>query len=708
MKRLLLTICTITVLFSVLTVSASAASFIHIDAPSGKVKSVIAREMYKVDRLITADKLGLKDALEGLTDICVGKNGYIYVLCGNEGNSRTIVLDGNYSLLYELKVTDEKGQQVNYTGANGIFVDENGVVYIADTNNAQVLVINPTGRIIDRILAPNSDLIPKDFLYQPSRVIKDSRGYLYILSTGCYYGALSFAPDGEFLGFYGANTVNATALDTLAFLWDKLVGNDTKKAYSVKALPYSFVDFSIDSDNFLITCTGKTGLWSIENGTGQIKKITSDGANILYKNSPNGTTESASSFNFLEEDVILHNLEPKTQNFVSVDSDADGLIYGLDQTYGYIYIYDSECNLLNAFGGGVQVGERFGDFKKAVSIAVNNTDVLVADQANSAITVFKRTEYGRLFCKAQVMYINGDYADAEPYWKEVLEQDTGNQLAYRGIAMSCYGKGEYKKAMEYAESGLDYTVYDLAWQATLKGNSSKNFIWIVLVAVVIVGGLIWFAVFAKKKKLVLVRNEKLRTYSRVLFHPFETFSAVKYKKQTSWGISISLTFLLYISFVLKNTKTGFLYRNGTSGDYNSLFTLLQTVGLLLLWSVANWLVCSMFSGKGYFRDVFTATAYSFTPLILATFVNIGLSYLLPLSAEGIMTGLNTIAWIYSLFLLCIAIMTVHEYDFFKFLATCVGVFFFMIVAVFVIIFLFTVTTLVKDFISEIYEELVFR
>lgn len=707
MKKLIILMCTIALLLSILAFPVSATSFSRMDV-RGELEPVFTREMYEADSLITAAKLGLEDGLEGLTDICAGQDGKIYILCGDEGKSRTVVLNNDYSLDCELLVKDEKGQEIDYSGAQGIFTDKNGVIYIADTSNAQVLLLNKDGQVIDRVYAPKSDLIPDDFEYQPIKIVKDDRDYLYILSLGCYYGALSFTPDGEFLGFYGANTVKTSALNTLAFLWDKLVGNDTKKAYSAKVLPYSFVDFSIDPDNFLVTCTGATGLWTTDNGTGQIRTISSNGEDILYDRDIDGSTKSASSYNFLEKKVVLHNSSPKTQNLVSIDSDSEGVFYALDQTYGYIYVYDTECNLLNAFGGGAQAGERLGEFKKAVSLTVNGTDVLVVDQESRSITVFKRTSYGQLLYTAQNLYINGDYAESEHYWQQVLEEDAGNQLAYRGLAMANYTKGNYDAALEYAESGLDLATYDLAWQAKLANNSAKNFIWIALLVIFVIGFSIWLAVYVKKRQSALISNPKINTYTQVMIHPFDSFSAIKYKGQGSLIIGVVLTVLLYISVLLENTKTGFLYRTASAGEYNSLFTILQTVGLVLLWSVANWLVCSMFSGKGHFYEVFLGTIYSFTPLIVTKLLKIVLSYFIPLTASGILVGLSVIGWIYSLFLLCIAMMTIHEYDFFKLLSTTIGVFFFMIVAIFVIVFLLTMLTLVKEFVVDIYEEIAFR
>ena len=99
-----------------------------------------------------------------------------------------------------------------------------------------------------------------------------------MLCDGAYYGALLFAPSGEFSGFYGANTVKGSALTTLSYLWDALTKNDDKRAYSVKKLPYRFFDLSIDEKDFVYTCTGQTDNAS---SNGQIKKLSPNGVNIL-------------------------------------------------------------------------------------------------------------------------------------------------------------------------------------------------------------------------------------------------------------------------------------------------------------------------------------------------------------------------------------------------------------------------------------------
>ena len=116
----------------------------------------------------------------------------------------------------------------------------------------------------------------------------------------------------------------------------------------------------------------------------------------------------------------------------------------------------------------------------------------------------------------------------------------------------------------------------------------------------------------------------------------------------------------------------------------------------------------MFNGKGNFREVYTATCYAIMPWVLFQFVKILLSNVLPLSVSGIVTGLGTVMLIYTFFLLAVAMMKVHEYDFFKFLATGIAIIFAMILVVFIILMCAILIAQFWTFIASIYDEIVHR
>lgn len=706
-KTLVVILCVVLSVACSLSVAAAPTdTYNRIEKPGDTTNLKLSKEIYTAVERITASSLGLESAFEGITDIVYAENGEIYLLCGE--TSRVIVLNANYTLKTELIVVDETGTVVDFTGAMGIYVHK-GKVYICDTNNSRILILDKNG-VVKRILdAPNDDLISDDFLYQPIKMQIDQKGYMYILSRSCYYGALIYTPELEFLGFYGANTVKSGALDTLSFLWDKLTSNEEKKSSSLKTLPYSFVDFDLDSEEFLVTATGRTQ--KDRNQTGQIRKITVNGSNILYKHSQKNGYIASDSYNFLESDLVIKEKQTGfyiAQDIVAVSCGEDDSIFVLDGLHGTIYLYDKESNLLGAFGGGIEQGKQLGVFEKPICMDVYGDDVVVGDSATGSITIFKQTEYGKLLREAQAIFLRGDYDEAAPIWETVLQKDNTNQLALRGLAWSSYNAGDYRVAMEYAEKALDYEIYDMAWSTVLKDFIADNFVVILAIFTIVILCVIFLTKYLKSREFFKNINPKIKLIFKIPFHPFESFDKLKQQNLGSVKISIGITVVLYLSFYINDTLSGFLYSPSDVSTYNSLFTIGRTVILLLLWVVANWLVCAIFSGKGTLKEVYCATAYSLVPMIAYMFIRVVLTNLLPLSAAGFINGLDAVIWIFTFFLLAIAIMTVHEYDFFKLLLTTIPTIFLMLLAVFVVFICTIMLAQLGNFVGSVYEEIMYR
>ena len=338
MKRILrqcfILIFIISVCASGLNVSAqSYKSFSRNYQADNTTENVLTRECYTASTLIRASDFGLENEFSEISDIFCSDDGLIYILCS--GSSEIAVLNNDLSLNRIFNVSDTNGEKMKFEKAQGIYVKDNKV-YICDTQSARILITGLNGNLQSVEQLPVSDIIPDDFVYQPTRLMIDNDGYTYVLSMGSYYGALVYLPDGTFSGFYGANNVQATALDTLSYIWDLLTGNDTKKSASQKTLPYAFVDFCFDNDGYMLTCTGATLGGS---NVGQINKLSPGGSNILYKSNADGSFDKSSGVNFLESKIIKRNNSVRTQNIVAIDIDDQDYIYALDSTYGIIYIY---------------------------------------------------------------------------------------------------------------------------------------------------------------------------------------------------------------------------------------------------------------------------------------------------------------------------------------------------------------------------------
>lgn len=706
MKRTLKWCFCLMLIFSVclagINVSAqSFDSFSRNQQADGTNENVLARECYTAVKFIMASDYGLEEEFSEMSDIFCDENGLVYVLCS--GNSQIIVLNNDLTFNRKINVTDEKGEIIKFEKAQGIYVKD-GKIYLCDTQNARILITDLSGALSAVMNLPDSEIIPENFVYQPTRLTIDSDGYTYVLSMGCYYGALVYLPDGTFGGFYGANNVQATALDTLSYIWDLMTGNDEKKSASQKTLPYAFVDFCFDNGGYMLTCTGATS----GSNMGQINKMSPGGSNILYKSNADGSFSKSSGVNFLESSVIKRNNAVRMQNIVSIDVDSDNFIYALDNTYGLIYVYDSQCNLINAFGGGVGAGERLGNFSSATAMTLIGNKLLVTDSETEAITVFEETKYGALLKKAQSMYIAGDYEEAEEYWKEVLALDSNNQLAYKGLAISSYKKGDIDKTLYYAEAGLDYNMYDLAFQARLKQRIADNFMWMFPLLLFFLVGIIAAVIYKSKKQIVLIKNPQIVNLMSTVMHPFTTFNNIKQKNLGSVTAACIISVLFYLTTTLSSVGSSFLFTDISAGNYNTLFTVAQTLGLVVLWSISNWLICSLFSGKGTFKEVFICTNYCLIPIIFYNVLRTVLSYVMPLSGKGFLDGLYVVILLYTAYLICVAFTTIHDYSLGKLIGTTVVTILGMLLVIFVIFMVVILIQQLGEFIYSIFVEAIYR
>ena len=384
--------------------TAVTDTFTHWTLAGGAKKAVPMPPVYTVADVVTYRSLGVSDDCGNMVDIDCDDSGNTYVLTDN---SHIVCFDKDLKPVRDYTVTDAAGEEVDFSGAKGIFVDDEHSFYIADTNHGRVLYVED-GVVQQEIVLPESSLIPSDFVFQPSGVAKDSKDYLYVISDGSYYGAILYDPDGVFVGFYGANSVEGNVLTTLANLWDRLTMNDEKRAKIKKTLPYQFTDIYIDNNDFVYTCTAKTESGSV----GQMKMLSPGGTNIL---------PGAESRNFGESDQVKRLGNKIRQNFTCIRADGAGFLYALDATYGLVYVYDTNATMMAAFGGGRGLGRQRGVFSIACSMALSGTRLLVADSLKNSVTVFERTAYGELLVQAQQLTMDADYLTAEPLWQQVLQ-----------------------------------------------------------------------------------------------------------------------------------------------------------------------------------------------------------------------------------------------------------------------------------------------
>lgn len=485
---------------------------------------------------------------------------------------------------------------------------------------------------------------------------------MYVLSDGSYYGALLYAPDRSFLGFYGSNAVKASISSVFTNISNRLFPNAEKYENSIRELPYSFVDIAVDDDDFIYTSNGF------------ISATDSDKKGSIRRLSPGyGTNILDSEVIFSDQKHLWGLHDYAKHDLCDIEIDDNGFIYALESRYDKVFVYDDDCRLLTVFGGGMGQGVQKGAFTNSCAMVIkdNGNEVLIADNTTNYVTVFNINDYGKKVKELDNLTLEGNYDLVKDGWQEVLQEDANSQIAYSGLANAYLEEEDYDNALYYAKLGYDKETYAVAFEYVRKDFISENFTWIFILLVVVVIGAIVLMFVTNKKKFVLIKNASLNLMLSTPIHPSNNFTDIKEKGLGSVPLCLLLIVLYYVVTVMKTIAGGFLFSNYDPTSFNSIIELVRSVGLVVLWIVSNWLVCTLLGGKGKLKEIMIVTCYSLQPLILEGIIHIVLSNVL-LPVEGsFLSILSTIATIYFGIMLVIGMLKIHDYSMGKFVWTTI-------------------------------------
>lgn len=663
----------------------------------GESKSLIAdRPVYINKTIITGNSVGISN-FYGIEDIYYAADGLIYIL--DSGNGRVVVLNDDYSLNRIVDKFTYKGEVQELTEPQGVYVTVKGDIYIADTENQRVLICDKNGVVKDIMQKPESDLIPDDFNFYPISIQIDKSGYLYVLTRGSYYGALMYDEKFEFVGFFGANSVSVSLLEGVSAFINGLFETSAKLANSVRKLPYQFYDFDVDKDGFIYTVSPTEA--------GQIKKLNLKGNNTMRYKSGIGVS-SAENFNFGDSSYYTDNTGHKYDlTFSSIAIDENGYIFALDSAYGKIFVYDSKCNNIAVLGGGVGTGRQFGTFVDARAIETVNRDVLISDYERGSITVMSCTEYGELIMEANNLTNIGEFDEAEPLWEQVLTYNSNRQLAYRGLALVALNRKDYDSALEYSRLGLDQESYSTAYGQLVSRFLNKHLWWMMIVIVAAVIGVVVYSFKHKRDENKKHRFPQLYNCLSMSVHPIEVAQDIRAGKVGSVALATVMLLIFYVSMIGKSLWSGFMYTI-PKRNFNLFFALLGSLGVVLLWVLCHWGASAIFTGKAKLKDIYITTCYCLMPLIVANFLFIILSYAVVPTSASFVTVLQIISYIYFGALMVFSFINIQEYSLGKLVGVTIVSAAGMLAVAFLVFMLFMLGQNFISFVVNIASEAIYR
>jgi hypothetical protein len=206
-------------------------------------------------------------------------------------------------------------------------------------------------------------------------------------------------------------------------------------------------------------------------------------------------------------------------------------------------------------------------------------------------------------------------------------------------------------------------------------------------------------------------NKELIKYPFYLIvHPFNGFWDLKYErnKRTDLIISFVILFLLVITNIMSSQYSGFLVNLFNPDDMNSLMEITYVAVPVLFWCVANWSLTTLMDGEGKFVEIFTSTCFALIPMVIINFPWIWLSNVISMQETSFYYFANSFAVIWSMYLLFVGNMTVHQFTPTKTIGTIILTIIAMGFLAFICLLFFSLIQQILSFVTTIYRELVLR
>ena len=624
------------------------------------------------DAYLTGEVLFMNEPLSRPEDI-TERDGMLYV--ADTGAGRVLRYDLSTGETFEMGV----GLLEQPTG---VFVTQEGNVYIADPQKAAVVMLSPNGEFIREYGRPQTNTFGEDSIYKPSKVVVDRSGILSIVSTGAYDGIVQLSASGEFLGYFGYNSVPMSFLELLQ---DKFFTQAQKKRLFNK-LPLSFYNLAIDGQGILHTVTQGT-----DSGAVKVHNVT--GVNLLPESIPG------------------------EKNFADIAIGPDGQILAVTET-GLVYEYDSDGSMLFSFGGRAVTSERSGLVTVASGIAVDeNAQLYVLDGERGLVHTYLSTDFADRLHSAIRQYRDGSYETCMGNLQTLLGQVGNVKVVYDYLGKNAFQLQQYNLAAGYFRNAGNQAGYSEAfWE--IRNRSME---WVVpavflLILALAATSILWPRIRRHKKKSAPRGGEghapriltDLCFSVRFFRHPFNSYYEVQTGRRGNVATALILYVLAFAVFSLNFLFRGFSFSVRSLDNTSPFYVLMMFFLPVGLFVISSYMVSEISDGKGRFKTMLIGMAYSLTPFIcLLPFLTL-LTHLLTLN-EAFLVSLGTgIVYVWTGALLVIGLRELHDYEFHQALINIILALFLMVIIIFVCSLVGMFWDRVVDMIASIMKEVKYR
>lgn len=201
-------------------------------------------------------------------------------------------------------------------------------------------------------------------------------------------------------------------------------------------------------------------------------------------------------------------------------------------------------------------------------------------------------------------------------------------------------------------------------------------------------------------------NEGFRFPLYIITNPFKAFSDIKYEKKGSTKACVCIMILLMIVTVMRSSYIGTVFITRDPRYINIWIIMAGVLIQTLLIVAANWSVTVLIDGSGSFREIFMVAMYAQYPYLWLSALYIVLSHVLSLDEGALLSFCLALGVVCIVFYGFVGLVSVHGFGFFKGIASIFLTVVALVIIIFVILMLVSMSGELVSFINTVYNEIV--
>jgi len=573
--------------------------------------------------------------LDSPQNMVFGLNDVLYI--ADTGNRRIVMFD---------TISNEKSGELLYEGfvnPRGVFVTPEGLLYVADAGANSIFIFDTEKNLIRTHGRPDV-MAFGETAFAPNRVAVDVRGNMYIVGEGVFNGIIQLSSEGEFLGFFAANTTTVTFIELL----QEFFFTERQLEALAPRIPNNFTNVTVDSRGVV---------YSVSMGSYDALQ-----GNAMQRHDMAGRNTLDMMFS--------------PPDLIDITVDSRGNIFTA-RAGGYILVTTNRGEYIHGFGATHLSGRDIvGQFSSLQSIAVSSLGYVWAlDSERNFLQSFEPTTYARTIYEALDLFNAGLYQESAIVWEQVLMSNQMSVLAHMGMGRAQLYQQDFEaaRASFYLAGHRDYysmafwevrNIWLLTYLAPILIVLSAFFI-----LMFIVGQIDRKKVISGKFKVVRQKIMTMPFLHHVFFafsvarHPLDSYYDLKRNIKGNLGGAIIHFVLLFAAYMAFSINRGFLMQLTEIVDMDFTIVIGGFFGIYILFILCNYLSSSIQDGEGSILDIFKLVSYGLFPLTITLTVVTILSHVVTFNEVFLLNFTLAFGFFYTISILWVGFQEVHNYGF---------------------------------------------